>query len=99
MSCLIDFKKIKSSLSSEQRDYFLKSIVDCVVFDPRNKYKPVFFFEMDSKYHDSENQQKKDRWKDRFFSLAGKHLYRVRPLSKEVGRKEFVELISEVVNK
>jgi hypothetical protein len=50
VSCLLDFDQIKKSLTSSQKEYFLKSILDCVIFDPRNKYTPKFFFEIDSHY-------------------------------------------------
>ena len=97
VSCLIDYDKIKEALSDRERNYFFKAIVDCVVFDSRNKYVPKYFFEVDSSYHDSNEQKEKDKWKDNFFTLAGKKLYRVRPLQKIVDDKIFIELIRTVV--
>jgi hypothetical protein len=47
LSCLIEFDKIKSNLSQEERNFFFRGIVDCVVFDQHESYKPIKFFELD----------------------------------------------------
>lgn len=71
ISCIIDFKKIELALSKDEKDYFFTSIADCVVFDYNNNYFPIYFFELDSSLHDSEEQKKKDERKDRIFAAAG----------------------------
>ena len=50
LSCVIDFEKIKNDLSPEERSFFFRGIIDCVVFDQHNRYKPIKFFELDSIY-------------------------------------------------
>jgi len=96
ISCIIDFKKIESYLQSEQKDYFLKSIVDCVVFDSFENYQPKYFFEIDSNYHDSDDRKLKDSWKDLFFSRAGQKLYRIRPLEKRIDKEMFLNVIKDL---
>lgn len=97
LSCVIDFEKIKNGLSQEERSFFFRGIIDCVVFDQHNNYKPTKFFELDSSYHDSFEQQKRDNYKDKIFGLAGQKLYRIRKISDNQGRSEFMKLIKEIV--
>lgn len=97
LSCLINYEAIKSSLSPEERDFFFKGIIDCVVFD-RNHYKPIYFFELDSKYHDTINQKAKDNYKDNIISKAGQKIYRIRKTSYGVGIEEFISLINEILD-
>ena len=96
LSCLIDYEQIKHSLSAEEREFFFKGIVDCVVFDHHNNYKPIHFFELDSDYHDAEQQKKKDEYKTKILGLAGKKLFRIRKTNRKQGQKEFTKLIREI---
>jgi hypothetical protein len=96
LSCVIDFEKVKDGLSLEEKEFFFKGIIDCVVFDHHNSYKPTKFFELDSSYHDSPKQQQKDKYKDNILSLAGQKLCRVRKTSANQGRVEFIRLIREL---
>ena len=98
LSCLIDFDKIKSNLSQEERSFFFRGIVDCVVFDQHESYKPIKFFELDSSYHDSSEQKLRDSYKDKILAVAGQTLYRIRKTSENQGRAEFMKLIREIVN-
>src|SRR5262249_24300521 len=75
LSCIINFEGIKDNLSSEERDFFFRGIVDCVVFDHHDEYKPLHFFELDSDFHYSEPQRQRDRYKNKILSLAGQKLY------------------------
>ena len=97
VSCLVDFESIRSKLTNNERNYFFTSIVDCVVFDISDGYKPKYFFEVDSIYHDSDEQKKKDRRKDKFFSLCGETLFRVRSLSEETTEDDFKQLVIESI--
>ena len=97
LSTLIDFDKIQSVLSSDERNYFFTAVVDCVVFDQHKEYTPIYFFELDSSTHDNESQRKRDKMKDNILAAAGQRLYRIRKLSNAQGQKEFVKLVSEVV--
>jgi hypothetical protein len=97
LSCVIDFDKIKENLSIDEKNFFFRGILDCVVFDQHNSYKPIKFFELDSFYHDSSKQRQKDDFKDKILSLAGQKLYRVRKTSHRQERVEFMKLIKELV--
>ena len=99
ISCILDFNKIQDKLATNERDYFFKSIIDCVVYLPtENNFKPIYFFELDSSYHDTIKQKEKDLIKDNFFSLAGKTLYRIRPKGKQtLCREDFKKLIKEIL--
>jgi len=97
LSTLIDFKKIEAKLSPDERKYFLTAVVDCVVFDQHKDYTPTHFFELDSSFHDNEEQIKKDKMKDNILAIAGQTLYRIRKLSQGQGITEYMKLISEVV--
>ena len=96
LSCVINFDKIKIHLSQEERAFFFKGIIDCVVFDHHKNYKPTRFYELDSFYHDSPEQKQKDSYKDNILSLAGQRLNRIRQTSGNQGRNEFMMLVSEM---
>jgi hypothetical protein len=96
ISCLIDFDKIKNDLSLEEKSFFFKGIVDCVIFDQHNNYKPIKFFELDSPYHDSLEQNSRDNYKNNILALAGQKLYRIRKISDKQGKTEFIKLIREI---
>ncbi|MEH2145424.1 hypothetical protein [Nostoc sp.] len=85
-------------MSQEEISFFFRGIVDCVVFDQHESYKPIKFFELDSSYHDSPEQKLRDSYKDKILALAGQTLYRIRKTSNNQGRAEFMKLIREIVN-
>jgi len=78
---------------------FFKAIIDNVVFiQTENNFEPKFYFELDSVYHDEEEQQIKDKIKDKFFSLAGQRLIRIRARdNKNLIRNDFKKLIEEIL--
>lgn len=97
ISSLLDFDGLKEALSSEERAYFFRGIVDCVVFDQHGGYHPLYFFEIDSALHDEERRQSKDAMKDRILSAAGQRLHRVRPRDRSAGRDEYARLLRTVI--
>lgn len=96
LSCLIDYEAIKEQLSSEARTYFFRALIDCVVFDQHDGYRPLYFFELDSDLHDTEERQAKDRLKEQILALAGQTLYRIRKRRADQGRAAFVSLLKEL---
>ena len=98
LSCLIAYERIKEHLSAEERQYFFRGIVDCVVFDQHEGYRPLYFFELDSRWHDTDVQRTKDRTKERILALAGQTLHRVRKRDTTTGRTAFVALLRELDN-
>jgi hypothetical protein len=96
LSCLINFDKIKNNLSEEEKSFFFKGIVNCVVFEQHNSYKPTKFFELDNPHHNLPEQKLRDSYKDKILALAGQRLYRIRKTSNNQGRTEFMKLIREI---
>ena len=99
LACLVDYEQIREHLTPEERAYFFRALVDCVVFDQHDGYRPRYCFEIDSPLHDDPDRQARDRRKDRILALAGQTLYRIRKRDIEAGRVEFVALLREQVAK
>ena len=95
VSALVDFKQIEHLLEPHERNYFFKALVDCVVFDAENAFKPFKMLEIDSVYHDSEEQQAKDRIKDKIMAKAGQRLLRVR-IRTRMSEQDLTRLIREI---
>lgn len=101
LSCLVNFKELKNELNNSEIDYFFKAVIDCVVFkQDNNNFEPMFFFELDSIYHDKPEQQKKDKIKDKILSLSGQKLFRIRAQDDNYSlkRDDFKKLIKEVIS-
>jgi hypothetical protein len=99
LKVVIETKKIESKLSQKELDFFYKAIIDCVIFDQDNNYKPIYFFELDSRLHDTPEARQKDKWKDKIFGIAGHKLYRIRRIAKHQGKDEFIQVIKEIFGK
>jgi len=95
INTVINFDTIKNELSQEERRFYFMGLIDCVVIDQENDYKPIKFVELDSITHDNKKQQNNDRMKDKIIGLAGHKLYRIRRDSKEITENEFISLIRE----
>ena len=78
LSAVIDFSIIKNTLTIEEKEYFFRALIDCVVINTDKKYIPFKFIELDSKYHDTKVQKEKDMLKDNILSKAGQKLIRIR---------------------
>ena len=76
LSNVISFSSIKSKLTPQQQDYFLKTSIDNVVYEGNI---PKYFFELDSSFHDDKYVQLKDKDKDFFCEISGIKLIRIRP--------------------
>ncbi|MEZ0542659.1 DUF2726 domain-containing protein [Fibrella arboris] len=95
VSALVDFEQVKPFLDQSERNYFFKALVDCVVFDAENSFKPFKLLEIDSIYHDSKEQQVKDRMKDKIMAKAGQKLIRIR-IKSRMSETDLTSLIREV---
>ncbi|PSU88133.1 DUF2726 domain-containing protein [Photobacterium kishitanii] len=96
VSNLFDFDLIKTHLSSFEREYFFKAIIDFVVYDPID-YTPKFFFEVDSVFHDSAEARIRDNKKNKIFEVAGIKLNRVRISSETLTEKyDFIKEIRKI---
>lgn len=97
LSCLIDYDAVSSLLSPDEKDLFFKGVVDSVVYDQFNDYKPLYCFELDSVHHDSSKQKAKDAAKSNLLAKAGVRLLRVRHQSGSPTEQEFMLLIKDVL--
>ncbi|MEM1271072.1 MAG: DUF2726 domain-containing protein [Bacteroidota bacterium] len=79
LSSVVDFSALKHQLDRTSRGYFFRAIIDCVVFDQHDGYRPLHFFELDSPYHDDPKRAERDALKTRILALAGRPLFRLRP--------------------
>lgn len=98
LNAIIDFDKIKGKLTKEEKDYFFTALLDCAIIDTEKKYKPIKFFELDSPFHDKEEQMKKDKMKDKIFAVAGQKLLRIRRKTFKENEKDFIKLIRETID-
>ena len=96
LSNIIQYDLIKDNLTQSERNFFFKSSIDFAVFEPFKNYYPIYFFELDSVYHDTKEQKEKDKIKDKIFSLSNSKLYRIRKRDKTVGEMEFEKIIREI---
>lgn len=96
LSCLVDYDALRDRLSPTERRYFFRAVVDCVVFDQHDGYRPRFFFELDSPLHDTDARRAGDRAKDRILALAGQHLHRLRCRQRGNTRQTYVRLLREI---
>ena len=97
LSSLVDFEGVKPYLSSQERAFFFRAVVDCVVFDQHGAYRPLYFFEVDSELHVDPDRRARDAMKDRSLSAAGQRLRRVRPRDRAAGRAEYARVLREMV--
>lgn len=98
LSTVINFDAIKGSLTAEQRNYFFRAIVDSVVFDGNKGYQPIYFFELDSHFHDEPRAQSNDKMKDAIFEAANTKLIRIRAEEiEEASVDRFYGLVIEVM--
>lgn len=99
LNTVIDFNKIKNKLTKEEKDYFFRALIDCVVIDQENDYKPLLFIELDSKAHDGSKEMKNDQMKNKILSEAGQTLYRIRSFSnKNEVLNQYQIIIKEVIS-
>jgi len=69
--------KIIELLENKTKSFFFKSTLDLCIVDS-NTFKPKFFIELDSSWHDKPKQIENDRMKNEIFEKAGMELHRLR---------------------
>lgn len=96
-NCLIDLKQIEPQLTKKEISFFHTSVIDFVVFEPFDNYRPIYFIELDSVWHNIHKNKENDQTKDKIFSLAGLRLIRIRHLRDElISQDTFLELVREI---
>lgn len=77
LQTIFNYNKIKELINREDFDYYLRSQVDfCIV--KTTDYLPIIGYEVDSDYHDEEDQILRDEKKNRIFETGGIPLIRLR---------------------
>ncbi len=100
MSNIINFNAISGQLTPKEGEYFYKSVIDFIIFDQLKGYKPIYFLELDSVWHDLDRVEENDKIKDKIFSLAGLKLIRIRHnANKKIDEQTFIELITDIRSK
>ncbi|GGB53495.1 hypothetical protein GCM10011607_12570 [Shewanella inventionis] len=91
---IFDYDQLNSSLTKPEQDFYFKGVVDFVIYEPDGLQHPLYFFELDSKYHDTETAKYNDSLKNAIFDAAGIKLHRVRLDSRTLTPKhEFKQII------
>lgn len=86
---------ILESLTKEEKWLFLTTTIDLVIVETVNFY-PIFFFELDSKFHDDPQQLAKDKIKNRLISGEGHKLFRLRKRENKNMFETFKLLLSDI---
>ena len=89
LSSIID-SKILELLETKTKYFFLKSTLDLCIIDSLT-FKPCFFIELDSSWHDTPKQIENDEMKNEIFKKAGMELHRLRKKENK-GMEEIFEL-------
>lgn len=98
LSSVLDIDAFKGALSPQELSYFYRAVVDSVVFDARDSYRPRYFFELDSIHHDTARAVENDRMKDAIFKAANVKLIRIRGFTgKVLSIQEFETLVLDVM--
>ena len=98
LSTVLDPSLIKSKVSSTIMDFFFKSAVDIVVVDNIGDMKPIYYFELDSSFHDNNYVRRKDRMKDKIFEVANVKFLRMRHANpNRATKEEFRDLALEIL--
>jgi tetratricopeptide (TPR) repeat protein len=92
LQSIFQYQRMKELLTEPgDFDYFLRSQVDFCITSTAN-YLPLIAFEVDSDFHDGEQQKVRDQRKNRIFALGGVSLLRFRPFGdpSEQGVRNYV---------
>jgi len=94
---IIPYDLMKSQLSAEKFEFFLKSSIDCVVYE---EDMPKHYFELDSSFHDSDDSKRRDKWKDEICKIAGIKLIRIKPEHPDQKSvNDFIRIVQTLMNK
>jgi hypothetical protein len=79
LHAVIDLDALGEQITAAERSYGFRALIDAVVCDPLDGYRPAYFFELDSPHHDAPARRARDAMKDRLVTAAGHRLWRLRP--------------------
>jgi hypothetical protein len=99
ISNIFDFGQIKDHLTNDQQTFYFKGVIDFVVYDADGLQDPLYFFELDSAFHDTEDAKRRDGLKDGIFAAANIPLHRIRLHNKTLTTThDFKGMIRNAVN-
>ena len=93
LSTLIN-NNVLNKLEKNKKWHFLSTTVDLVIID-KTSNKPVLFFELDSSYHDFEEQKIKDDLKNELINESGHTLIRIRKKTGTENIEDFEKLLNQ----
>lgn len=99
LQSIMSFDRMKELVSDDEFGYYLRASVDIVVVSSTT-YLPLLAIEVDSVWHDTERQQRKDDKKDRLFAAAGIPFMRLQPVgtpSENTIRVQVAEHLDDLV--
>ncbi|WP_417374544.1 DUF2726 domain-containing protein [Gimesia maris] len=98
LQTVFQYKKIKELVDADTFHYYLMSQVD-ICITSTSSYLPIIAFEIDSHYHDGEDQQKRDRKKNQLFQVGGVPLLRLRAYGQPTDatiRNDIIKAVREI---
>ncbi len=99
LQSIMSYDRMKESVPPDLFRYYLQSSVDIVVVSSIT-YLPLIAIELDSIWHDTEHQQRKDLQKDELFATANIPFLRLRPVgspSEGAIREQVAQHVDELV--
>lgn len=86
---------VLNKLEGKHKGYFLSTTIDLVIVDPQTTI-PIYFFELDSSFHDTDIQKYKDEIKNKLINEAGFELFRIRKKKSSSGIEQYITLLKEI---
>ena len=90
---IVNVEMARERLTKREMSFFFKGLLDTVVYNSDDGFRPMIAFEIDSPLHDDQNQIERDVIKDRILALAGLRLVRIRPAKARTNRRQFLALL------
>ena len=97
LQTVFQYERMRELLDKDEFGFFLRSQVDFCVTSTAN-YLPLIAFEVDSRFHDKEDQKARDAKKDRIFEVGGVPLLRLRGHGRPTATAMRNQIISEVTS-
>lgn len=97
LQTIFQYSRIKGLVDQSTFEFFLMSQVDFCVTSTSN-YLPLIAFEVDSRFHDEEDQKERDTKKDQVFRVGGVPLLRLRAHGKPTMAALRSQIVDEVIS-
>jgi tetratricopeptide (TPR) repeat protein len=97
LQTVFQYARMKELLEKDVFSFFLNSQVDVCITSTAN-YLPLIAFEVDSRFHDDEDQKGRDAKKDKVFALGGVSLVRLRGYGRPTEMALRNQIVQEVIS-